>query len=188
MKAASILLFIIMFAVACGTSGNQLTPPIHEVSMRKVSYRGGVLDFSIPSHWKEEYDEKGGGLFYEDSPSSGALRLSVMTFATPELSSNFDVATEARNTAAKKGGEAFMLRDGEALVRYDSQDVEGGEPITLRFWQVYNRVNPSHVRIAVFSYTLPSARFAEEKYKQEMEMLDREIRDARFSKTIGTLQ
>ncbi|MBL8085918.1 MAG: hypothetical protein JNN26_25045, partial [Candidatus Obscuribacter sp.] len=48
--------------------------------MKTIVYRGGIVKFQIPSHWKEEYEEEGGGTFYEDSADSGTLRLNVLTF------------------------------------------------------------------------------------------------------------
>ena len=55
-------------------------------NLKTISYRGGVVTFQIPSTWIEEYEEQGGGTFYEDSPDSGTLRLNVMTFKTPQSS------------------------------------------------------------------------------------------------------
>jgi hypothetical protein len=184
MKFLPILLVIVLIGFGCSKWQNRAV----DFSMKEVSYRGGLVTFSVPSNWKEEYGDDGGGMFYEDALNSGTLRLNVLTFADSDPSNVFDVNADARKTAAKYGGEAFVLRDGNAMARYDSEGVESGEAITQRFWQVYNRVNDSHIRIAVFSYTLPSARFGDERHAREMEMLDREIRNARFANTMGALQ
>lgn len=47
---------------------------------KTINYRGGVVTMEIPAHWKEEYEPKGGGTFYEDRADSGTLRLNVLTF------------------------------------------------------------------------------------------------------------
>lgn len=187
MKILLILLGIVLIGFAC-TKSEKAVEPVGEMSMKSVSYRGGLVSFSIPSHWKEEYGEGGGGMFYDGSQDSGTLRLNILTFDTSNSSDAVDVSTAAQKTAATNGGEAFALREDDAMARYDSQSFEDGEALTLRFWQVYNRVNDSHLRIAVFSYTLPSASIGGEKHKLELEMLDREIRNARFAETTGTLQ
>jgi len=51
--------------------------------MKTIEYRGGVVSFRIPSKWKEEYEEKGGGTFYEPVQDSGTLRLNIITFKAP---------------------------------------------------------------------------------------------------------
>ena len=43
------------------------TAPASEPKLKKISYRGGVVEFSIPANWKEEYERDGGGMFYEQS-------------------------------------------------------------------------------------------------------------------------
>ncbi|HSI65722.1 MAG TPA: hypothetical protein VLE43_21530, partial [Candidatus Saccharimonadia bacterium] len=47
---------------------------------KTVTYRGGVVVFDLPARWVEEYEPSGGGTFYEDTPQSGTLRLSVLGF------------------------------------------------------------------------------------------------------------
>jgi hypothetical protein len=47
--------------------------------MKKITYRGGLISFQIPKDWIEEYEENGGGTFYEDSQESGTLRINVLT-------------------------------------------------------------------------------------------------------------
>jgi hypothetical protein len=155
--------------------------------MKEILYRGGLVKFSIPAHWKEEYNETGGGMFYEDGPDTGTLRLNVLTFANSNSTKPVDVSEEARNSAAKNGGEPFDLRPGDAMARYDSESVEDGESIKQRYWNVYSSVGDTHLRIAVFSYTLSSSRFDDNKHVREMEILDREIRNARIAKEVGTI-
>ncbi|MBK8594774.1 MAG: hypothetical protein IPN83_04160 [Holophagales bacterium] len=51
--------------------------------MKSITYRGGLVTFRIPRHWVEEYEEDGGGTFYEDRPDSG----------TPGRVNDFETAT-----------------------------------------------------------------------------------------------
>ncbi len=87
----------------------------------------------------------------------------------------------------KYNGEAIILDEGNALARYDKENIEDGERITIRFWEMYNAVPPASFRIAVFSYTLLSSQMTQAKYIEELEMLDREIANARFSTSLGTI-
>ena len=47
--------------------------------MKTISYRGRVVEFRIPSSWKEEYSDIDGGTFYGDKPDSGTFRLKIIT-------------------------------------------------------------------------------------------------------------
>ena len=179
-----LLLWIVVGLSVCYTPADK---PVVEKEMKEISYRGGLVTFSIPYHWKEEYMEDGGAAFYADGEDSGTLRLNVLSF-TSEEAKPVDVGAEARSMATKHNGEVTVLRDGSMMARYDQRDTEKGQPITLRFWCVYNRIDDSHMRLVVFSYTLPTAQVMDEKHVRKMEMIERAIRDARFAKVAGALQ
>jgi hypothetical protein len=51
--------------------------------MKQIDYRGGIVRFLIPESWVEEYEDAGGGTFYEDRPGCGTLRLNVITAKKP---------------------------------------------------------------------------------------------------------
>ncbi|NUY79653.1 hypothetical protein HUK80_02000 [Flavobacterium sp. MAH-1] len=51
--------------------------------MKKILYRGGLLQFKIPENDVEEYDEIEGATFYEDGPYTGTVRLNVITLEKP---------------------------------------------------------------------------------------------------------
>jgi hypothetical protein len=63
-------------------------------NFKTVNYRGGVVSFEIPEHWKEEYEPKGGGTFYEDRPDSGTLRLHVLGFSSTSGRSSEDTLSQ----------------------------------------------------------------------------------------------
>jgi hypothetical protein len=50
---------------------------------KTIRYRGGLVEFRVPRSWVEEYGEDGEGAFYEPTPDSDTLRLSVLTFRSP---------------------------------------------------------------------------------------------------------
>jgi hypothetical protein len=53
-------------------------------AMKPVVYRGGIVSFSIPANWREEYESDGGGTFYEDGTDTGTLRLHVISVGKKE--------------------------------------------------------------------------------------------------------
>jgi len=187
MKLVLMILVMLPGMFACTKPEDKSVKSLADVAMKEISYSGGLITFSIPSHWKEEYEKDGGGMFYEDSASSGTLRLNVLSFDNTG-SSPIDVESAARKQAEGYKGESTVLREGNAMARYDRQATEDGQPITLRTWAIYNHVGDTHSRVVVFTYTVPSAQFGDEKHVKEIEMIDREIRKARFAEISGTVQ
>ncbi len=52
-------------------------------STKEIAYRGGIVRFSVPSEWAEEYEPQGGAAFYAKRANSGTLRLNVITLKAP---------------------------------------------------------------------------------------------------------
>lgn len=159
---------------------------INRERLKEISYRGGVLKFTIPANWVEEYEEAGGGTFYEESPRSGTLRVNLLTLLAPETQTAFDVESETRRKALDRGGWAAPLNDGNALVCYDVESQENGDKLTIRYWEIYNPLVFPHLRIAIFSYTLLRSQLNEPKYIAELEFLDRAISNTKFAATVGS--
>jgi hypothetical protein len=63
-------------------SAPEQAPMPDQDGMKTIRYRGGIVTFRIPAHWTEEYEEEGGGIFYNEDNDSGTLRLNVLTFAS----------------------------------------------------------------------------------------------------------
>jgi hypothetical protein len=60
------------------------TPSTDHPKMKTIAYRGGIVTFRIPTHWREEYSDTDGGMLYEEHPDSGTLRLTIITMTVPE--------------------------------------------------------------------------------------------------------
>jgi hypothetical protein len=149
--------------------------------MKTIVYRGGLLRFRIPSSWTEEYGPDGGGLFHRDAPGSGTLRVNVLTFegrARP--------GKDALLGAVAKYGEPEWLATGSAMAHSSRQAVEDGTSLTVFTWQVANSVAPSHLRLAVLTYTVAAAEAATETVVREVRMLTNEIRRMQFADTLGS--
>jgi hypothetical protein len=153
--------------------------------LKNIDYLGGLLNFSIPEHWVEEYGEEGGGIFYRNAKDSGTLRLDVMTFESGPDAERIDVDREVKEKAAEYDGVAVMLDEGNAYVRYDEESSEEGQQLKIRYWNIYNPVRPNHLRIAVFSYTLLASQFSDPRFQQELEMFEEQIAKAQFATELG---
>jgi hypothetical protein len=152
--------------------------------MKTISYRGGVVTFRIPASWKEEYSDTDGGKFYEDKPDSGSLRLKLITAESPsEITS--DSATSLLNTLRVVKGQAMRRPNGNAFARYEEQSVDKGRRIKILYWLVANPVPPKHARIATFSYTVLQGQERHSTVMHDIQMLEKEILEARFATEIG---
>jgi hypothetical protein len=153
--------------------------------MKEVRFGGGLIMFSVPNHWLEEYEKDGTGLFYADEQDSGTLRLTVITVKSADRQSS-DAAFEW--LATSKGidaGKVERLKSGNAIATSVQHTSEDGKAITLFWWRVTNAVPPDHLRIALFSYTVLSSQLASDTVKREVQLLDESIRNARFRPTVG---
>lgn len=160
--------------------------------MRTIVYRGGVVTFRIPAHWREEYSDIDGGMFYANRPGSGTLRLTILTLKAPkELRSDsaIEVLQGAVPGVKSEGveGTAKVREDGNAVFRYEQASSERGATLILFYWLVANPLPPRHVRVATFSYTILARQRNHARIQRELEMLETEIEAARFSPQLGIL-
>ena len=149
--------------------------------LKTIRYRNGVIEFRIPSGWKEEYSDMDGGTFYDPRPDSGTLRLKVTTATRPD---------EAPKSAASVledlvRSQVDLLPNQNALAKFDQSATEDGRKIKIFYWLLSNVIAPVHVRVANFSYTILTDQDGNPTVAEEIRMLDREIRAAVFSREIG---
>ena len=158
--------------------------------MKLIVYRGGVVSFRIPAHWREEYSNVEGGTFYEDRPDSGTLRLRIITMAPPkqpQSTSAMDVLQIVVSALKKKSAQSTTrgLKDGNALLKYEDAAFEQGRRLTIFYWVVANPLPPHHARVATFSYTILKEQRSQIQVQHDLEMLENEIEAATFSPELG---
>ena len=150
---------------------------------KTIAYRGGLVSFEIPSHWKEEYEGEGGGTFYENTPSSGTLRLNVMSMTSKEARSPSDVIPKTSDD------EVHETLPCGFLMRYYVKNAEDrGTPLHLYRWEIVIPVTPTQYRLACFTHTLLAAQKGTAEAKKELQMINSIVREARFSTALGELQ
>src|SRR5205085_1907969 len=156
-----------------------------EVKLKKISYRGGVVEFSIPANWKAESEHDDRGIFYEDSPDSGTLRVSVITAKSPAPFKDKPASDALRVLRQAQSRQIESLTNGNALLHYSEPATESGHKLHMVYWIVANPVRPDHIRIATFSYTLLEGQHEQQRFKNEIALIDAQIRKAAFSKELG---
>jgi hypothetical protein len=175
----SLLLFVMAFF------SSFFSAQADEVKLKKISYRGGVVEFSIPANWKAESEHDGRGIFYEDSPDSGALRLSVVTGKSPTPINDKSASDALRGLRQAQSHQVEPLTNGNSLLYYSEPATESGHKLHMVYWIVANPVRPDHIRIAIFSYTLLEGQQERQRFKEELALLDAQIRKAEFSQELG---
>jgi hypothetical protein len=161
-------------------------PPLGgDPPLKTISYRGGLVTFRIPTHWKEEYEPEGGGTFYDDASDSATFRLRIVTMKAPSQltpESAPDVLSSLRQAATSP---IERLPSGCALIRYTQSAVDRGHRLLITYWSVAQVVLPDHARIANFSYTILEHQRDDARFQRELELLDREVRASFFSPQLG---
>jgi hypothetical protein len=147
---------------------------------KSVNYRGGVVTFEIPSAWKEEYDPKGGGTFYEERPDSGTLRLNVLGFTN-----NAGKSSNEMVEAQLQKGDYDQINYGAPAKRHMVESEEEGVKLHLYRWELLVPVPPQSLRIVILSYTIVAGQEADLRIKEEMEMVGSIIKTARYSQEVG---
>ena len=143
--------------------------------MKDINYRGGIVKFSIPADWKEEYEPSGGATFYEDRDESGTLRLNVLTFEKKEGKEPF----------INSGFEHF--RNDLYLKSESKRFEEDGTNCILLNWQVGYETDGNEYRIASFSHTVLEDQFRAESTKEEIKIIKWALQNAEFGRAKGSI-
>lgn len=99
--------------------------------MKRIRYRGGILEFSIPADWVEEVGDEGAA-YYRDQPGTGTLRLHVITARPPGVVTSNHVIKAAAPAAAPGDAPPELLPNGNALRSYWRDGKEAKAPVRIR--------------------------------------------------------
>lgn len=163
------------------------TAAADEPKLKKISYRGGLVEFSIPANWKEEYKDDGGGMFYAPSTDSGILRLYVITFKSPTPINEKSASDALKVLKAAQSRQIDSLPNGNAVLHFSEPAIESGHKLHMTYWFLANPVGTNHVRVATFTYTLLEGQQNQARFAKEIALIDTELRKARFAKELGDI-
>ncbi len=157
------------------------------MTMKIIVYRGGVLKFRIPASWVEEYSDMDGGMFYEDGPDTGTLRVTVLTIEAPAASGKTlleDVLEKVLRQRRISADKVHYVGQN-AVVRFEEEAVENGTRIRIFYWLFVNPVLPRNARIVTFSYTVLASQAETPEVLRELEILDDEVVQTEFAAELG---
>lgn len=146
---------------------------------KRINYRG-ILRFEIPEDWIEEYDDEDGGTFYKDHPTSGTLRIKLISINIPENLSTKSTMSILNDLIPKKTSETILLPNKNAYNMFYEQLVENGTDITIYYWSLVQSIQLNKTRMANFSYTILSKEVSSERIQKEIEFVTQQIENAEF--------
>ena len=150
------------------------------VKTKEIRYRDGIITFSIPKHWAEEYDPEGDGIFYEKGENTGKLRINVITVNLPKMVTANSGAKALCILKDIKSSEVDNLPNGNAIAKIIERTTEQGQAVTHYWWYVARPIPPQHVRLATFSYTIRSALENSPGTDAKLQFLEGAIRNTIF--------
>ena len=172
---------VLLCAGSC-TDPSKSSPQSQPTEMKTINYRGGLVRFRIPAQWIEEYEDDGGGTFYEDDPDSPTLRLNILTMESPRP---IDTSEMLSSRAEKAGQEIMHLKNGNSVIAYNQPAEEDGLPLVIYYWELANAVPPKHGRIAIFSLTILKSQQTDPEITKTIELIGREVGLCEFSHELG---
>jgi hypothetical protein len=153
------------------------------MKMKRIVYRGGIADFELPGNWKEEYEDEGGGTFYEDRPDSGTLRLNVLSFDGPETITAADMVRTVFRPEEGMRDEDFQ--EGLRLRTYIAPATEGGESLSIYRWHVAVPIAPRSLRVVIFAHTILSGQERDDFIAEELRIIDSSVRSGIYNREAG---
>ncbi|MBI1190288.1 MAG: hypothetical protein GC200_06360 [Tepidisphaera sp.] len=123
--------------------------------MKLVHYRGQLVIFNVFSHWVQEHERDGTGVYYDPADESVTLRLNVLTMESPRSFDSESAEGVLRSSPAFRDVENVPLPEGQLLAsRGVRRAEERGHVIEIASWIVGRAVPPRTVRLASFHATI----------------------------------
>ena len=159
----------------CHSVTNYMSKQINQKT-KIINYRGGIVTFSIPVNWREEYEALGGATFYEDHSDSGTLRLNVLTFESD------DTPAQQMSLNAFPVDSFQLLPTGFPILYAVNEAMEDEDRLHIHIWKVAVPILPHCLRIVVFQHTILASQESDPLIMSELALLRQSIHSAHFSK------
>ncbi len=152
--------------------------------LKEINYRQGALRFNLPADWIEEYGKESGGTFFERAADSGTLRLSVVVLNTKGKTDSdaLERFLKTRPEARAKGAQICKELNGNVVLQFIQRTNENGDDMSIVWWFVASGTFEDHIQIAMFSFSLLNINLQKEQNKEDILLLDQELRKTEFVK------
>ena len=148
--------------------------------MKVINYRGGLIKFRIPQKWIEEYEDAGGGTFYEDHPESGTLRVNVLTIEANQENDNIESTYEdiKSNSETRK----YYSTHGDVIFENMERSEENGIPITISNFTCIHQTIRKDYLMAYFTWTIETRFENEHQYMIQLDSIRENIIQIEFGR------
>jgi len=171
-RSSTIFVVLILFSL------NAMSEEISKV--KEILYKNGLITFYIPSNWVEDLTEGDDvRVFYEDVPASGTLRVRVLSLISPEKKDKLEV-NEVLEGVGSSNNDIIFLQNGNAYKHYVQKAIDSGQEITIYYWSLAQVVDPTHARLANFSYTILSTQNSSSMVQNELSFIKNQVESAQF--------
>ncbi|CAN0374051.1 unnamed protein product [Phaeothamnion confervicola] len=152
-------------------------------TMKVVIHDAGQVSFAVPDDWVEARDGENTLVLYPRGQPSGTLRLDVITAQLPSHHSGTLNTAYLRNLldlqARSTEGRVELLPNGNVLHKYAERRAEGDD-LLIHHWEIANASSARAFRLAIFSFTILAEDEFEQTLKSSIELIDVQLRAARF--------
>ena len=148
---------------------------------KEIIYRGGLVRFFIPDHWVEEYEEKGGGTFYDPDEETATLRLNVLSFISDSDVPPNNPLKLLRERSVKYSGLVEELPGNRYLLKYKKKVEENEESLVIYYWEVAKMLSVRDYDIAVFSFTILKSEDESGIFQTDILEIEKDIKHVTFS-------
>jgi hypothetical protein len=160
--------------------------------MKEIKYRGGLVEFQIPTNWQEKYLSEGGGEFWDPKGGSATLRLSVLTIKKSNESVQESAKELLRAVVESRSSEEWKLLDapsGNAMAESVTMIMENGQALRMYTWMKAGDAPENQVRVARFNFIVldSEARANEACVNEALAWIRTEVGAARISRLLGGL-
>lgn len=149
----------------------------HGPVLKDVALRSGAVRMGIPRHWAEEYPDEDHASFHDPGSAPRVLRL-----ASARVSG---VAGDLKALLQARAGDGATtiedLTDGRVLLRALDASRENGRDVVVFRWLCAARQQPSEVRLATFTLSVPERLALDPLTRDVVATLDLEIRSAQLA-------
>lgn len=149
--------------------------------LKEIKYQD-QLCFRIPSDWTEHFHQDQGGMYFQDAPSTGILRLSLIGYKNERKFSKEELFDYLISSSAEENiiEDAIEISDGSFLIRFVQNCYDEDGKITLYWWKFVNNSIADLFQVAMFSFTVVDEDLHKQLIKDELQLLVQELRSVRF--------
>ncbi len=143
-----------------------------------INYQN-ILTFKIPNSWIEEYDDSG-GVFYEDHPTSGTLRVKLISIDIPRSKNTINHAVDILYDISAKESKIIILPNGNTYTMSYEETVDDGIEITIYYWHLIQAIKNNKTRLVNLSYTILTDKLNTDSIRHEISYITKEVENIQF--------